>query len=183
MRRQNQLFQDNAKGPDTARWRRTSIKTASRIAHDLARAAHVAELLGQFQQSDLGANDLLLSGYRRLLARVFATPGRADNQDNTTTVRFHRAFYNTLIVTAKLNDVDPQVWLADVLARIAEPPHTRVHELLPWNWKAARHQTLAAQAGSHLTIRLQTRRHRGIGPHVPRSSPNGYFFLVRLYFA
>ena len=50
----------------------------------------------------------------------------------------------TLIVTAKLNDVDPQAWLADVLARIAELPHTRVHELLPWNWKAARHQTLAA---------------------------------------
>ena len=50
----------------------------------------------------------------------------------------------TLIVTAKLNDVDPQAWLADVLARIAELPHTRVHELLPWNWKAARNQTLAA---------------------------------------
>jgi len=50
----------------------------------------------------------------------------------------------TLIVTAKLNDVDPQVWLADVLARIAELPHTRVHELLPWNWKAARTQTPAA---------------------------------------
>ena len=50
----------------------------------------------------------------------------------------------TLIVTAKLNDVDPQAWLADVLARIAELPQTRVHELLPWNWKAARNQTLAA---------------------------------------
>ena len=50
----------------------------------------------------------------------------------------------TLIVTAKLNDVDPQDWLADVLARIAELPHTRVHELLPWNWKAARDQALAA---------------------------------------
>ena len=49
-----------------------------------------------------------------------------------------------LIVTAKLNDVDPQAWLADVLARIAELPQTRVHELLPWNWKAARSQTLAA---------------------------------------
>ena len=50
----------------------------------------------------------------------------------------------TLIATAKLNDVNPQVWLADVLARIAELPHTRVHELLPWNWKAVRNQTLAA---------------------------------------
>ena len=49
-----------------------------------------------------------------------------------------------LIGTAKLNDVDSQTWLAEVLARIAERPHTGVHELLPWHWKAARHQTLAA---------------------------------------
>ena len=50
----------------------------------------------------------------------------------------------TLIVTAKLNDADPQARLADVLARIAELPHTRVHELRPCNWKAARDQSLAA---------------------------------------
>jgi transposase len=41
----------------------------------------------------------------------------------------------TLITTAKLNDVDPQAWLADVLARIADIPQARVHELLPWNWR------------------------------------------------
>ncbi len=40
----------------------------------------------------------------------------------------------TLIGTAKLNDVDPQAWLADVLARIAGTPQSRLHELLPWNW-------------------------------------------------
>ncbi len=40
----------------------------------------------------------------------------------------------TLIGSAKLNDVDPQAWLADVLARIAEQPQTRLHELLPWHW-------------------------------------------------
>jgi len=39
-----------------------------------------------------------------------------------------------LIVTAKLNDVDPQTWLADVLARIAEHPASRLDELLPWHW-------------------------------------------------
>ena len=43
-----------------------------------------------------------------------------------------------LIATAKLNDIDPQAWLADVLARIADPPQRRLPELLPWNWKAAR---------------------------------------------
>jgi hypothetical protein len=40
----------------------------------------------------------------------------------------------SLIVTAKLNDVDPRAWLADVLARIADHPVLRLHELLPWHW-------------------------------------------------
>ena len=40
----------------------------------------------------------------------------------------------TLIGTAKLNNVDPQAWLADVLGRIAEMPQSRLVELLPWNW-------------------------------------------------
>ncbi len=42
----------------------------------------------------------------------------------------------SLIVTAKMNDIDPQAWLADVLARIADHPAQRLEELLPWNWKA-----------------------------------------------
>ena len=50
----------------------------------------------------------------------------------------------TLIGTAKLNDVDPHAWLADVLDRIADLPQTRLHELLPWSWKAKRQQALAA---------------------------------------
>ena len=41
----------------------------------------------------------------------------------------------SLIVTAKMNDVDPQAWLADVLARIAEHPVQKLDELLPWNWR------------------------------------------------
>lgn len=40
----------------------------------------------------------------------------------------------SLIVTAKLNDIDPQAWLADVLARIAEHLQQRIDDLLPWNW-------------------------------------------------
>jgi IS66 C-terminal element len=54
---------------------------------------------------------------------------------------------------AKLNDLDPQAWLADVLARIADTQ--RDCELLPWKWKKA------------LTPCL-TRR-----PRSPRCSPNG----------
>jgi transposase len=41
----------------------------------------------------------------------------------------------SLIATAKLNGVDPQAWLADVLRRIADHPASRLNELLPWHWK------------------------------------------------
>ena len=41
----------------------------------------------------------------------------------------------TLIGTAKLNDIDPQAWLASVFARIADTPQNRLDELLPWNWR------------------------------------------------
>ena len=41
----------------------------------------------------------------------------------------------TLIQTAKLNGVDPQAWLAEVLARIADHKITYLAELLPWNWR------------------------------------------------
>src|SRR3984885_12627550 len=41
----------------------------------------------------------------------------------------------SLIVTAKMNGVDPQAWLADVLSRIAAHPAHRLEELLPWNWR------------------------------------------------
>jgi transposase len=43
----------------------------------------------------------------------------------------------TLIQTAKLNDIDPQAWLADVLARIADHKITELAALLPWNWRHA----------------------------------------------
>ena len=43
----------------------------------------------------------------------------------------------TLIQTARLNDVDPQAWLADVLARINDHNIQKLDELLPWNWKTA----------------------------------------------
>ncbi|RWE10486.1 MAG: IS66 family transposase [Mesorhizobium sp.] len=44
------------------------------------------------------------------------------------------AFMATLINTAKLNGIDPQAWLADVLACIADTPITQIEDLLPWNW-------------------------------------------------
>ena len=50
----------------------------------------------------------------------------------------------TLIETAKLNDVDPQAWLADVLRRIADHPASKLDELLPWHWIKPEHQAAAA---------------------------------------
>jgi transposase len=52
----------------------------------------------------------------------------------------------SLITTCKMNDVDAQVWLADVLARIAGHPAHRLDELLPWNWKAIRAREALAKA-------------------------------------
>ena len=49
----------------------------------------------------------------------------------------------TLIATAKLNDVDPQAWLADMLARLPDHPAKRINELLPWNWRS---QNVTAEA-------------------------------------
>jgi len=50
----------------------------------------------------------------------------------------------SLIVTAKMNDIDPQAWLADVLARIADHPAPELDELMPWNWTPLK--ATAAQA-------------------------------------
>ena len=53
------------------------------------------------------------------------------------------AAITTLIITAKLNDIDPLAWLADVLARIADMPQSRLHELLPWEWARLKLQAAA----------------------------------------
>ena len=42
----------------------------------------------------------------------------------------------TLIQTCRLNNVDPQAWLADILTRIADHPASRLDDLLIWNWAA-----------------------------------------------
>lgn len=52
----------------------------------------------------------------------------------------------SLIVTAKMNDIDPQAWLADILARIATHPTHRLDELLPWNWAPTASTAVAVAA-------------------------------------
>jgi hypothetical protein len=54
------------------------------------------------------------------------------------------AFMYSLIGTAKLNDVDPQAWLADVISRISDMPMSRLSELLPWAWKTETRPVKAA---------------------------------------
>ena len=52
----------------------------------------------------------------------------------------HWAIVASLIGTAKLNGVEPQAWLTDVLERVVSG-RTKVHELerlLPWTWQAER---------------------------------------------
>jgi transposase len=47
------------------------------------------------------------------------------------------AIMYTIIETAKMTGLDPEAYLADVIARIADHPANRIDELLPWNWSAA----------------------------------------------
>jgi transposase len=55
------------------------------------------------------------------------------------------AFMDTLIVTAKINDIDPQAWMADALARLPSMTVSRVQEPLPWNWRTEAEAVKAAQ--------------------------------------
>lgn len=41
----------------------------------------------------------------------------------------------TLVETCKLNDIDPQAWLADLLARLPDHPAKQIDDLLPWKWR------------------------------------------------
>jgi transposase len=79
-----------------------------------------------------GCTVALMPLFRRLEAHVLRAE-RLHGDDTTVPVR--AAMMYSLIVTAKMNDVDPQAWLADVLARIAAHPVQRLDELLPWNWR------------------------------------------------
>jgi hypothetical protein len=54
----------------------------------------------------------------------------------------------TLIETVELSDVDPQAWLADVLARIADHPITDLAAPLPWIWKTSREIMLHTAAAA-----------------------------------
>ncbi len=49
-----------------------------------------------------------------------------------------------LICTARMNDIEPEAWLTDIIARIGAHPINRLAELLPWNWSPPATQSVAA---------------------------------------
>ncbi len=53
------------------------------------------------------------------------------------------AFMYSPIVTAKLNDIDPRAWLADILGRLPGTTASKLPDLLPWNWRTAEHRQAA----------------------------------------
>lgn len=52
----------------------------------------------------------------------------------------------SLVLSAKLNGVDPREYIEDVLGRLSSTPHSRIAELTPWGWAAARRTKREAQA-------------------------------------
>jgi transposase len=57
----------------------------------------------------------------------------------------HWAILASLIESCKLNNVDPESYLSDVLTRlVADHPANRLDDLLPWNWAKAAHTQRAA---------------------------------------
>jgi hypothetical protein len=98
---------------------------AARPEYD-ARSARTADAsdIGSRHPARYGQNDCEIALGRK--SWLFAGSERGADR---------AAAMTTLIMTAKLNDVDPQAWLADVLGQIADIPQGRLAELLPWNWK------------------------------------------------
>lgn len=54
------------------------------------------------------------------------------------------ALFYSLVETCKLNGVEPEAWLTDVIERIGSHPINRIDELLPWRWQASRDTAWAA---------------------------------------
>jgi hypothetical protein len=72
--------------------------------------------------------------YRRRRAAYRSRVAQLLEELNAGTAH-NTAVLERLIVTAKLNNVDPHAWLADTLRRINDHPARQLDELLPWNWR------------------------------------------------
>jgi IS66 C-terminal element len=87
----------------------------------------------------------------------------------------------TLIETARLNDVDPEAWFADVIARIADHP-INPDQLLPWNWSP-----IPSRAKSRLISPARSSHHaygkfvQTTGPTACSVSPEEGLRLVKAF--
>jgi len=114
-----------------------SSKTAKAIHYSLKRWTHFTRFL------DDGRICLSNNAAERALRCVAI--GRANWTFAGSDAGGHRAAaIYTLIQTCVLNDVDPQAWLAYVLANLSDHPVKRINQLLPWNWKVRQQAIVTA---------------------------------------
>jgi transposase len=114
-----------------------SSKTAKAIHYSLKRWTHFTRFL------DDGRICLSNNAAERALRCVAI--GRANWTFAGSDAGGHRAAaIYTLIQTCVLNDVDPQAWLAYVLANLPDHPVKRIDQLLPWNWKVRQQAIVTA---------------------------------------
>jgi transposase len=120
---------------DLERWMRSERKRLSRHA-DVAQAMdYMLKRWGRFTRFLNDGRICLTNNAAERALRGAALGRKAWLFCGSARGGQRTAFIYTLITTAKLNDVDPQAWLADILARIADLPMSRLPELLPWAWR------------------------------------------------
>jgi transposase len=62
----------------------------------------------------------------------------------------------TITQTATRNGHDPEAYLADILARLADHPINKIDELLPWRWQPKAPAQAATEKAASITGRLRT---------------------------
>ena len=96
-----------------------------------------AQTLAVLHPLPAGRTGFLLDDCGRTSPRGFALGRRSWLFAGSERGAERSAAITTMIMTAKLNEVDPLAWLADVLARINGHPAQALADLLPWHWKDA----------------------------------------------
>ena len=123
------MLRSTQRNSDTSQFLRKTLSRISQRFDDSARRRSLRLRLDHVRDVQTGREDLMPGGQRA-------------------------AFLYSLIVTAKHNDIYPQAWLTDVLARIVDHPVNRIDELLPWNWAARRATALTDAPPARLSATM-----------------------------